>query len=94
VVGGVLRSRPMGHSDDSTEMLSALGWDLRGLGEAQLRSLTSLQRCIDDFRRTGNLEAAREILRHIAELEARSPVIRETLRRLRDELVAVEPGAR
>jgi hypothetical protein len=66
-------------------MLSVMGWDVRGLGEAQLRSLTAMQRCIEDFRR-GDVKAAEGILKHIAELEVRSPVIQEALRLIRATL--------
>jgi hypothetical protein len=73
------------------ELLSAMGWDLRGLGEAQLRSLTALQRCIEDFRKTGDPEAARGILKHIGELEERSPHVQHVLRDLRETLRTVTP---
>jgi hypothetical protein len=70
-------------------VLSAIGWDLRALGEAQLRSLTAMQRCIEDFRKSGDPEAARGILTHITELEDRSPHVHETLNVLRETLSIV-----
>jgi hypothetical protein len=54
------------------DLLLALGWDLRSLGEAQVRSITAMQRCIEDYRKASDPEALREIRRHIHELEHRS----------------------
>jgi hypothetical protein len=68
--------------------MSAMGWDLRGLGEAQVRSLTAMQRCIEDFRK-GDRDAAVGILRHIGEIEGRSPQVAETLRELRAAVAAL-----
>jgi hypothetical protein len=53
-------------------MLSAMGWDLRALGEAQVRSLTSMQRCIEDYRKTADPDALTKIRQHINDLEQRS----------------------
>lgn len=76
------------------DLLSAIGWDLRGLGEAQLRDLTAMQRCIDDFRRTSDREAAFGVLRHAGEIETRSPHVQEALGQLRDALAAIDDSYR
>jgi hypothetical protein len=73
-----------------SDLLSAIGWDLRALGEAQLRSLTSLQRCIEDFNKTGDADAAHGILRHAGEIEGRSPQVYEALRHLRETLAGID----
>ncbi len=49
-----------------------MGWDLRSLGEAQVRSVTAMQRCIDDYRKTEDADALTEIRKHLKELEVRS----------------------
>ena len=67
---------------DHVEVLSALGWDLRALGEAQVRSLTAMQRCIDDYRKTGDSDALREVRRHILELADRSHHAKESFDQL------------
>jgi hypothetical protein len=74
-----------------TELLSAIGWDVRALGESQLRSLTAMQRCIEDYRNSGDPEAAYGIRKHIRELEERSPHVFEALTFLRKVLTELEP---
>jgi hypothetical protein len=75
---------------DRAELLSAMGWDVRGLGEAQLRSLTAMQRCIEDFRTTGDLQALAGIRRHVRELEERSPQVQTVLKHLVDTVNELE----
>jgi len=74
------------HKAVDVELLSTLAWDIRALGEAQVRSLTAMQRCLDDFRRTGDRKAAKGMLEHIAELETRSPLIFTGLRTIREKI--------
>ena len=74
------------------DILTAMGWDLRALGEAQLRSLTAMQRCIEDYRKTSDPDAASEIRRHVADIEQRSPHVQEALNSLRETLGELEPG--
>jgi hypothetical protein len=73
-------------------MLSAIGWDLRALGEAQLRSLTSMQRCIEEFQATGDPHAADEIRRHAKALEERSVTVRDSLQYLIETLDRTAPA--
>jgi hypothetical protein len=77
---------------DRVELLSAIGWDVRGLGEAQLRSLTAMQRCIEDFRKTGDPDALAGIRRHVRELEQRSPQVQTVLKHLLDTVSELEAG--
>ena len=72
--------------DMTVEVLSAIGWDLRALGEAQVRSLTAMQRCIEDYRKTSDPAAVSGILKHIDEIEGRSPKVHEALREIRETL--------
>jgi len=74
------------------EMLTVMGWDLRALGEAQLRSLTAMQRCIEDYRKTSDPHAASEIRRHMGDIEERFPHAQEALNSLRQALGELEPG--
>jgi len=80
--------------EQAGDILSALAWDLRALAEAQVRSLTAMQRCIDDFRKTGDVAAAEGVLKHIGEIEGRSPQAAESLRLLRQEVLAAASGPR
>jgi hypothetical protein len=75
------------------ELLSPVGWEVRALGEAQLRSLTAMQRCIDEFQRTGDPEAAEGVRRHIRELQERSPQVLEAIRFLITILDEVAPAS-
>ncbi len=76
------------------DLLSAMAWDLRALAEAQVRSLTAMQRCIDDFRKSGASAAADGILKHIGEIEGRSPHAAESLRLIRQEVLAASSAPR
>jgi hypothetical protein len=76
------------------DVLSAMAWDLRALAEAQVRSLTAMQRCIDDYRKSGASDAAEGILKHIGEIEHRSPQAAESLHLLRQEILAGGLSAR
>jgi hypothetical protein len=46
--------------------LAAVAWDLRASAEAQIRSLTALQRCIDEYRDTADPKALDEIAKHLS----------------------------
>jgi hypothetical protein len=74
----VIVFRVPNESEVRGEMLSAMGWDLRALGEAQIRSITTMQRCIDDYRKAPDPRALREIRRHVLELDRRSSAARES----------------
>jgi hypothetical protein len=76
--------------DVTIEMLSAMGWDLRALGEAQVRSLTAMQRCIDDYRKTLDLQALREVRRHISELDQRSYQTKDSFAHLLEIVTELE----
>lgn len=61
------------------ELLTAITWDVRASAEAQIRALTALQRCADDYRRTHDLDALNEIERHLADVERRAAQVRDSL---------------
>jgi hypothetical protein len=88
----VLPSWLMGQTDPAelNELLNVMGWDLRVLAEAQVRSLTAMQRCIDDYRKTADLKALSEIRRHIAELDSRSHQAQGSYATLRDTVRQLE----
>ncbi len=72
------------------DVLVAMGWDLRTLGEAQVRSVTALQRCIEEYRKSGDQSALREIRRCLTDLEARSHQAKESYRDLVEVVAALQ----
>jgi hypothetical protein len=72
------------------DLLSAVAWDLRALGEAQVRALTSIQRCIEEYRQTAGSQALLEMRKHLRVMETGAPQIREALKLLREALAGVE----
>ena len=50
---------------DEINMLAVTLWDLRASWEAQLRSMTAMQRCVDEYRRTADPKALTETSRHL-----------------------------
>ena len=69
-------------SNPKIDRLSAIAWDLRTFAEAQVRTLTALQRCLDDYRKTREADALVEARKHVRELTARAPQANEVLRTL------------
>jgi hypothetical protein len=70
--------------------LTATSWDLRATLEAQLRALTSLQRCIEDFKHTGDAEALQEIDKHLAIIAGLTDSVRETAAMGREQVAALQ----
>jgi hypothetical protein len=71
-------------------MLSAMGWDLRGLAEAQVRSLTAMQRCIEDYGKTNDPTALSEIRRHVGDLQQRSQHAKESFAHVLEAVTDLE----
>jgi hypothetical protein len=57
--------------DENIKLLAAVSWDLRASAEAQLRALTSLQRCLDEYSNTHDQNALREIMEHVSTVDER-----------------------
>jgi hypothetical protein len=74
---------------DHLNVLAAIAWDIRASVEAQIRSLTSLQRCIEEYRATRSASALSEIVRHLDEVDARNTDVRATLPHAGDALAAI-----
>jgi hypothetical protein len=51
------------------DLLSAVSWDIRATLELRVRTLTSMQRCVDDYRATPHVNTLAEISKHLAILE-------------------------
>ena len=65
--------------NEHLELLTAISWDVRASAEAQIRALTALQRCADDYRRTHDPAALDEIARHLADVDRRAGQVRDAL---------------
>jgi hypothetical protein len=65
--------------DEQIETLTAVSWDIRASAEAQVRALTALQRCLDDYGRTHDPHALSEMVRHLGEVEDRTAQVRQAL---------------
>ena len=50
---------------------------MRASMEANARTLTALQRCIDDYRRTADPDALDEIVKHLRAIQSTTGHIRE-----------------
>ncbi len=61
------------------DALRTTSWDMRASMEANARTLTGLQRCIDDYRRTADPDALDEIAKHIRSIRRTTGHIREVL---------------
>lgn len=57
--------RGVGKAPDETNMLAVTLWDLRANWEAQLRSMTAMQRCVEEYRLAGDPKALAETARHL-----------------------------
>ena len=68
------------------DLLATVGWDLRALGEAQLRNLTAMQRCIEEYRESKDRNALAEIRKHIAEMRDRSTHVGQALKLMGETL--------
>jgi hypothetical protein len=53
---------------DRLDALRTASWDMRASMEANARTLTALQRCIDDYRRSADPDALDEIVKHIRDI--------------------------
>ena len=62
---------------DHLTALRTTSWDMRASMEANARTLTALQRCIDDYRLTRDPEALHEIANHIRAIRKTTGHIRE-----------------
>jgi hypothetical protein len=65
--------------NDDLDALRTASWDMRASMEANARTLTALQRCIDDYRRTADPDALDEIGKHIRGIRRTAGHIREVL---------------
>jgi hypothetical protein len=61
------------------DALRTASWDMRASMEANARTLTALQRCIDDYRRTADPDALDEIGKHIRAIRSTTGHIREVI---------------
>lgn len=64
---------------DALNLLATMTWDLRATVEAQLRSLTSLQRCLEEYREHGQAVALDQVADHLEEFQSRLNVSIETV---------------
>ena len=74
-------------------LLVTTAWDLRATVEAQLRTLTLLQRCLDEFRANGQRDALAEIARHVDAIESRVPCLHDALPQARKAIAALQTRA-
>lgn len=77
-------------SSDHINLLAAVAWDLRATVEAQLRSLTALQRSLDEYRDTGRRGALDEITRHLDSIDSRMDPLCDGTPRARQSLAALQ----
>jgi hypothetical protein len=75
---------------DHLGTLTATSWDLRATLEAQLRALTALQRCIEDFKHTADAEARQEIDKHLAVIEGLTDSVRDTAAMGREQVATLQ----
>lgn len=61
------------------DALRTASWDMRASMEANARTLTALQQCIDDYRRTADPDALDEIGKHIRAIRTTTGHIREVI---------------
>jgi hypothetical protein len=73
------------HSD----LLNASLWDLRANCEAQIRDLTAMQRCLDDFR-AGERGAVNEMDAHLHAIALRADAVNDSLREAKLALDALK----
>jgi hypothetical protein len=64
---------------EQLDALRTASWDMRASMEANARTLTGLQRCLDDYRRTTDPDALDEIEKHIRSIRRTVGHIREVL---------------
>ena len=76
------------------ELLSATSWDVRTSAEAQVRTLTALQRFIEDYRRDGDPDALAQIAKHLATIATHARQVIESLTVASESLAALKPTAR
>jgi hypothetical protein len=79
---------------DLLDLLSTAAWDVRATLEAQLRTLTSLQRCLDEYRDSADPKALRQVAEHLHSIDARMPALRDALPQAREALQALVAGSR
>jgi hypothetical protein len=76
------------------ELLSATSWDVRTSAEAQVRTLTALQGCIEEYRRDGDPDALAQIARHLATITTQARQVIESLSVASESLAALKPSVR
>jgi hypothetical protein len=57
--------------DEHVELLTTISWDIRKSAEAQLVALTSLQRCLDEYREHHDYDTLREMMMHLSTVDQR-----------------------
>jgi hypothetical protein len=67
------------NAPDALNLIGTMAWDLRATVEAQLRSLTSLQRCLDEYRERGDAAALTAAAEHLEAFQSRIDVVLETV---------------
>jgi hypothetical protein len=79
-------------SEISGDMLSAMGWDLRTVGEAQIRSITAMQRSIDDYRQTQEPQELSRIRGYLKDMQRRSKEANDSFADLLAIVAELEAG--
>jgi hypothetical protein len=67
------------NTPDALDLLGTMAWDLRATVEAQLRSLASLQRCLEQYREDGQPAALHAAGEHLQAFRSRMEAVLETV---------------
>lgn len=89
---GAARGR-VGEAPDEANMLAATLWDLRANWEAQLRSMTAMQRCVDEYRLTADPKALTETARHLQTVTERHRAGDDGIKQAHETLSALTRAA-
>lgn len=84
--------RRVGREPDQTDMLAVNLWDLRANWEAQLRSMTAMQRCVDEYRQTADPKALTETARHLQTATDRHRAGDDGIKQVHETLSALMRG--